>query len=200
MGMPTSKAGLAESLFTSVQRRVLGLLFGQPNRRFQGAEIIRLAESGSGAVHRELQRLSGSGLITVTTIGTQKFYQANRKSPVFRELHGLVRKTVGLEGPLVEALAPFGKRVRVAFVYGSFAKGKETARSDVDLMVIGTRLDYPDLYVALERAEKILNRSISPHLMTPAEWRKKLSAGNHFVAKVKTQAKLFIVGSDDDLA
>ncbi len=199
MGMTTSQAGLAESLFTSVQQRVLGLLFGQPRRRFQGAEIIRLAQSGSGAVHRELQRLSGSGLVTVTPVGTQKFYQANHKSPVFRELHGLVRKTVGIQGPIAEALDPFVNRIRAAFVYGSFAKGKETAGSDVDLMVIGRQLRYVDLFPTLVKAEKILSRPINPHLMTHSDWEKKLSAGNHFVVKVAAQPKLFVIGSERDL-
>lgn len=199
MGIDVKPVGLAEALFTSVQQRVLGLLFGQPGRRFQGVELIRLAASGTGAVHRELTRLAASGLINVTSVGSQKFYQANRASPVFRELHGLVRKTVGVELPLAESLAPLAKRVRAAFVYGSFAKGKETTRSDVDIMVIGARLEYPDLYLALQQAEKLLGRPINPHLMTHAEWKKKLDARNHFVAKVSAQPKLFLIGSEDDL-
>lgn len=199
MGMIASHPGLAESLFTRVQQRVLGLLFGQPGRKFQGAELIRLAASGTGAVHRELKRLSGSGLITESSVGNQRFYQANHRSPVFNELRGLVRKTVGVQAPLAEALAPLAKRIRAAFVYGSLAKGKETARSDVDLMVVGTRLDYPDLYLTLQHAERLLGRPISPHLMTHPEWRKKLADRNHFVAKVNQQPKLFVIGSDDDL-
>jgi predicted nucleotidyltransferase len=199
MGMPNVDTGLAESLFTSVQQRVLGLLFGQPRRSFQGAEIIRLAESGTGAVHRELQRLGHSGLVTVTSVGSQKFYQANHKSPVYRELQGLVRKTVGIQGTLAEALAPVAEHIHTAFVFGSFAKGKETANSDIDLMVIGSRLEYPELYLALERAEKVLSRPINPHLMSATEWKKKLADRNHFVVKVLARPKLFVIGSQDDL-
>src|SRR5438128_2978480 len=87
--------GLADALFSRVQQRVLALLFGQPDRRFQSAELIRLARGGTGAVHRELGRLSEAGWITVTRSGNQKHYQANRNAPAFAELHGLVIKTVG---------------------------------------------------------------------------------------------------------
>ena len=86
--------GLADALFSPVQQRVLGLLFGQPERRFQSAEVIRLARSGTGAAHRVLIRLAAAGFVTVTRTGNQKHYQANWESPVFTELHSLVVKVV----------------------------------------------------------------------------------------------------------
>ncbi len=89
--------------------------------------MITLADSGTGAVHRQLVRLAESGLITATRVGNQKHYQANRDSPVFAELHGLVVKTIGIAGPLEEALALFRDRIQAAFVYGSIAKGTDTA-------------------------------------------------------------------------
>lgn len=104
----SDRAGIGAVLFTPVQQRVLGLLYGQPERRFQSAELIRLAASGTGATHRLLARLADSGLVTVEWIGNQKHYQANRASPVFKELHGLVVKTSGLDYPLRDA--PAGAR------------------------------------------------------------------------------------------
>src|SRR3954471_14193664 len=98
--------GLAGALFTPVQQRLLRFLFGQPERRFQSAEIIRLVAGGTGAAHRQLQRLADSGLVSVTREGAQKYYQANARSPIFPELHGLVVKTVGVVEPLRRALAP----------------------------------------------------------------------------------------------
>jgi hypothetical protein len=94
MGTTTipSTSGLADALFTPVQQRVLGLLFGQPSRRFQSAELIQLAESGTGAEHRQLQCLADSGLVTATRVGNQKHYQANPESPIFAELRGLIVK------------------------------------------------------------------------------------------------------------
>lgn len=195
-----STSGLAEPLFTSVQRRVLGLLFGQPERRFQSGEIIRLAASGTGAVHRLLQRLETAGLVTVTRIGNQKHYQANRQSPIFEELHGLVVKTVGLIEPLRAALAPLAARIQAAFVFGSAAKGTDRAASDIDLMVLTERLGYADLYSALQEAEEQLARPVQPTVMTLAEWRSRRAQSDSFAARVAARPKLFVLGAEDDLA
>lgn len=201
MGMTAVPRGvLGGALFSRVQQRVLGLLFGQPDRSFQVAEVIRLVNSGSGAVQRELGRLAASELVTVTPIGNQKHYRANRDSPVFAELRGLVRKTFGLADPLREALAPLAARIHAAFIYGSVAKGVDTARSDIDLMVIAAGLSYPELYDALQAAEAVLLRQISPRLMTLEEWRHKRAAGSSFIVKVAAQPKLFVLGSESDLA
>jgi predicted nucleotidyltransferase len=197
---PAPSTRLADVLFSPVQQRVLALLFGQPERSFQGAEVIALAGSGTGAVHRQLVRLAESGLVTVTRVGNQKHYQANHDSPVFSELHRLVVKTMGLAGPLQEALAPFGDRIQAAFVYGSIAKRTDTAQSDIDLMVLCDDLAYSDLYSALQEAEATLHRPVHVSLMTPAEWRHKLATGNPFVTKVQAQPKVPLIGSADDLA
>jgi predicted nucleotidyltransferase len=205
MGTPEAKSpppaptALADVLFTPVQQRVLGLLFGQPERRFQSAELIRLAGAGTGAVHRLLTRLAATGLLRVETVGNQKCYRANERAPVYAELVGLVRKTVGLAGPLQAALAPLADRITAAFVYGSVAKGSDRAASDIDLMVIADDLDYATLTAALAAAEESLARPVSPNLMTRAEWRRKRAEADSFAARIATQPKVFVIGADDDL-
>jgi hypothetical protein len=103
MGMDTSPhagatrgANLADALFTRTQQRVLGLLFGQPTRSYYANELIGLAGAGSGAVQRELARLTRCGLLTVRPVGNQKHYQANPDSPLFAELCGIAQKILGL--------------------------------------------------------------------------------------------------------
>lgn len=205
MGMPKAESpppaptALADVLFTPVQQRVLGLLFGQPERRFQSAELIRLAGAGTGAVHRLLTRLAATGLAQVETVGNQKFYRANVHAPVYAELVGLVRKTVGLAGPLQAALAPLADRITAAFVYGSVAKGADRAASDIDLMVIADDLDYATLTAALAAAEESLARPVNPNLMTPAEWRRKRAEADSFAARIAAQPKVFVIGSEDEL-
>ena len=190
---------LAAVLFTPVQQRVFGLLFGQPGRRFQSAELIRLARSGTGATHRLLQRLAESGLVRSSTEGRQKYYQANAEAPVFDELCGLIRKTVGLAGPLHEALAPLGARIQAAFVYGSVASGEDRADSDIDLMVIAEDLDYPTLFEALQAAERQLGRAVHPNLMTPDRWHRKCAERDSFAARLRDGPRLFVLGGDDEL-
>src|ERR1700704_2154174 len=99
-------AGLADALFNMTQQRVLGLLFGQPGRSYYATELIKLAAAGSGAVQRELERLTHGGLVTVRALGKQKHYQANSASLLFAELSAIVEKTFGLAEPVREALLP----------------------------------------------------------------------------------------------
>ena len=190
--------GLVGALFSPVQQVVLGLLFGQPERRFQSGELIRLADSGTGAVHRVLTTLADAGLVSVDRVGNQKYYQANRASPVFDELHGLIIKTSGLLGPLRAALAPLADRIRAAFVYGSIAKGTDRAASDIDVMVISDHVDYTELFSALRPIESALARTVSPNLMSLAEWRRKQKQAG-FAARIAGQPRLFVLGSEDDL-
>ena len=196
----TDAVRIQDALFPSVQQRVLGILFGQPDRKFQGAELIRMINSGTGAVHRQLTSLAASGLVNVTQIGNQKHYQANPKSPVFEELCGLIRKTVGLREPLQRSLEPWEDLIDVAFIYGSIARGTDTAGSDIDMMLLGEGLDYVNVYEALQKAESKLQRQINPNLSTLSEWRNKLNKKNPFIVNVNKQAKLFIHGSEDELA
>jgi len=199
MGRKSSTNSLADALFTPVQQRVLGLLFGQPDRRFQSAELIRLAQGGVGAVLRQLVRLEKAGLVEVTRIGNQRHYQARRASPVFAELHGLITKTVGIVEPLRTSLKAKAESIRAAFVFGSIAKRSDHARSDIDLMVISDALGYPDLFEALQAAEASLSRPINPTVMSVAAWRTKTEQENSFAARVAAQPKLFVIGSDDGL-
>ncbi len=199
MGTRAPRSSLADALFMPVQQRVLGLLFGQPDRRFQSAEIIRLAKGGTGAVHRQLSRLETAGLLSVTRSGNQKHYQARRDSPLFPELHGLVTKTIGLVEPLRHALERHASAIRAAFVYGSVPKGTDTAGSDIDLLVVSDRLQYPEVFEALQGAEQALARPVHPTVMTAADWRAKRSRRDSFAARVAAQPKLFVIGSDDDL-
>jgi predicted nucleotidyltransferase len=197
--MQAPTAGLSDALFAKTQRRVLGLLFGNPDRSYFANEIVRLAESGIGAVHRELATLEASGLVTATRIGNQKHYQANRASPIFEELRGIVVKTFGVADVLREALAPLAARIRAAFIYGSVAKGSDTAASDIDLMVISNEATYSDLFALAAEAERRLGRKVNPTVYTPAELRKKVAAKNAFATRVLEQPKVFVSGSENDL-
>lgn len=194
------RTSLANALFSSVQQRVLGYLFGQPERSFFATELIKLAGGGSGAVQRELARLEDSELVTVARVGTQKHYQANPKSPIFAELCAIAQKTVGLAEPLRKALKPLAKRIVAAFVFGSVSKRSDTATSDIDVLVITDTVEYPDVFAALQSAETTLGRTVNPTVYTPANWRKKRKEGNAFVVKVSAQPKIFLIGSEEDLA
>ena len=192
--------GVADALFAKVQQRVLGVLFGNPGRSFYANEVINLAQSGTGAVQRELQRLEASQLVTATRVGKQKHYQANAGSPVFQELRSLVLKTTGLADVLGAALAPKSDQIRAAFVYGSIAKGGDTASSDVDVMIISDSLTYADLFGMLEDASARIGRKIAPTIYSRKELSRRRKHDNAFVTRVLAQPKIWLIGSDRDLA
>lgn len=195
-----SRPGVADALFAKVQQRVLGVLFGNPGRSFYANEVIGLARSGTGAVQRELARLEAAGLVVASRIGKQKHYQANQRSPVFAELRALVLKTSGLADVLREALTPVADKVRAAFVYGSIAKGQDTAASDIDLMVISERLTYADLFGTLEDASAHLGRKVAPTIYSPKELARRRKQDSAFVSRVLEQPKLWLIGHEGSLA
>jgi predicted nucleotidyltransferase len=190
---------ISNALFSKVQQRVLGLIFGQPERSFYTSEIVRSIHSGTGAVERELSRLRLSGLVSMEQIGNQKHYRANQKSPIFEELQSLVVKTVALTEPLKKSLEPYSAEIKAAFVYGSVAKDADTALSDIDLMVIGDDLDYSEIYTALQSAEEILRRKVNPIFLTQADWKRKASQKGSFVSQIAVLPKRFIFGAESDI-
>lgn len=194
------RKGLAGALFTRTQQRVLGLLFGQPDRSFYASEVISRARAGSGAVQRELLRLEEAGLVTSQRLGRQKHYQANAHSPLFEELRSIIRKTVGLLEPLRDALGPIASKIQAAFVYGSVPGHKDTAVSDIDLMIISDELTYGDLFHALESASAQLGRRVNPTIYTMANFKKRVRGRNAFVTRMMARPKLWLIGSDRDIA
>jgi predicted nucleotidyltransferase len=186
---------VADALFTSTQRRVLAILFGQSDRSFFATEIFRQAKSGRGSVQRELERLTASGLVSVTTIGAQRHYQANAEAPVFEELRSIIRKTVGLTDPIRAALQPLAKKLNVAFIYGSVARGEERADSDIDLLLVSNDLTLEEVIRRLLPVERSLQRTINPTLYTTAEYARR--DRNAFLKKVTSGKKIMLLGSDD---
>lgn len=193
------KVSLVAVLFSGTQQRVLGLLFGQPDRSFYATELIALAGMGSGGVQRELARLAQSGLITVRSVGNQKHYQANPESPIYAELCGIVRKTVGLAEPLREALGSMASKIQAAFVYGSVAKKTDTAASDIDLMIVSDTLEYGDTFLALQAAAEQLGREINPTIYLRKELARRIRSGDTFATRVLSQPKVWLIGGENDL-
>lgn len=187
-----------DALFTKTQQRVLSILFGQPFRSFYANEIIRLANCGAGAVQRELEKLLASHLITVSKIGNQKHFQANTNSPIFKELHQIVVKTFGIADVLRQGLLGLLPNIEVAFIYGSVAKGLETANSDIDVMIIGS-VSNQEVLTALGPLQITLARKINPTIYTVDEISQRYKIGKTFVLRVLEQAKIFIKGSEDEL-
>lgn len=188
----------AEVLFGNYHRRILALLLLQPEQSFYVREIARLADIPAGSVHRELKRLAESGILLREPVANQVRYRANRDCPIFPELAGIFVKTAGLADVLREALLPLGKKIDLAFIFGSVAKGTEGVGSDVDLFVVG-RVSFADVVKATAKCQERLRREVNPVVMKKSEFTGKYRQGDRFVTRIVHEPKILILGTRDEL-
>ena len=186
------------SLFGRTRGQILSLLFGHPDESFYLRQIVRLTSVGLGAAQRELTYLCQAGMLQRKVQGRQVYFQADRQSPVFTDLQGLVLKTVGVAGVLTRALALFENRVEAAFLFGSLTKGSFDSRSDIDVMVIGD-VSFGETVAALTSAQEELMREINPVVFPSDEFRQKVARGDHFLITVLREPKIFLMGSEHEL-
>lgn len=191
---------IGSTLFGKTRLSILALLYGRVDRQFYLSEIVRAVGGGRGrgAVQRELKRLTDAGLLRRAVRGNQVYFQANSDCPVFADLKGLIVKTAGVVDVLRTALAPLGKCIHVAFIYGSIVRGEETADSDVDLLIVG-EVTLFDVVSALASAQEMLRREVNPSIYPAEEVREKVDDGDHFLTTVMASPKLFVIGDEDEL-
>jgi len=191
--------GLADTLFSKTQQKVLGLLYGHPDQTFYTKEILRSTGMGVATIKRELDRMLAAGILQMNKVGNQHPYQANPQCPIYQELLAIARKTFGVADVLRNCLEPALDEIDLAFIYGSMAKNEDTARSDIDLMVVTDKLTYADLMQHLVDAEKTLGRSVNPSIYTLAQVKKKLSQKASFITRVMDQPKIWVKGTESDI-
>ncbi len=199
--MSTDLAGkaLGAALFGHTRRAVLALLYTHPDERFFLRQISRRAGISPGSLHRELIRLAKAGILQRNVSARQVHYQANPECPIFPELKSLVIKTVGMGDVLRSALEPMRRRIEIAFVYGSVARGDWRKQSDVDLLIVGD-VDFSEVVAELGPSQKVLGREVNPTVYSSAEFKSKLAGGHHFLSSVLDQSKLFLIGGERELA
>jgi len=190
---------LVEVLFGAYRRQILSLLLLRPDESFYVREIGRLAGVPAGSLHRELKLLSDAGLLQRSTAGNQVRYQVDRTCPIHGELAGIFLKTAGLADVLREALTPIAGKIRVAFIFGSVAQGKERATSDVDVLVVGSA-SFAAVVSALSRAGERLRREVNPVVMTQAAFEAKRASRDRFVARVVREPKIVLLGDASEFA
>jgi len=200
--MPGSRnllRGEVPPLFGKTRQRLLALLYRRADQEHLQERLIQLAGLGRGTVQRELEFLARAQVVRRLVRGRQVYFQANRESPIYGELRGLVLKTAGLADALRAGLAPLAGGLRVAFIYGSIAKGTERRASDVGVMLIGD-VSFAQASDALGRAQEALGREINPSVYAAADFRAKLAARHHFLRTVLAGEKIFLIGEERELA
>ncbi len=191
-------SSLGQLLFGDTRRAILALLYGHAEEQFYLRDLVRRTETGLGAAQRELKQLTEAGLVLRVRRGNQVYYQANSSNPIFPELKGILTKTAGIRDVIEQALKPVADRVRVAFIFGSVAKGAEKASSDIDILVIG-EVGFAEVVSSLNMVETKLGREINPTVYPPSEYAAKLKQKYHFLSTVLRQKKIFVIGDEHEL-
>jgi predicted nucleotidyltransferase len=182
---------------SSARVKILKLLLLNEEKRYYQREIAELVGLPVRAVQREGARLTAIGLLHRIEDGNRVYFQVNTACPIFPELKRILLKTVALDLLLSEALVRDG-RIEVAFIYGSYAANQETVASDVDLFVIGS-ISGRQLSAALRPVQAEIQREFSHHLVTPEEYRERLSRQDGFLRNVLEGPKIFVVGNEEKL-
>jgi hypothetical protein len=199
---PPPRASLADALFPKVRQRVLAVMFDAPQRSFYMGEVIALAQSGTGAVQRELADLTAAGLLSVQKHGKQKHYQANADSPVFHALSELVGKTMGVPNVLGAALEPLGRDISAAFVYDGKPGAPRDEHAPVTAVLFSSSLGSAGssaVATALQGAANTLGRQLSFTLYTPESVASAVQQDSSFVARLLQAPKTWFIGSEDQL-
>ena len=185
-------------LFPKTRQGILAAMFVRPEKSWYIAELARRMGVPSSSLQRELQELTGAGILKSHRQGRMAYFQPNTDSPLYPDLRGLLLKTAGLVDVLREALEPLAGQMRLAFVYGSMASGEQRGDSDVDLMVVGD-VSPAALAMPLRGARDALGREINPTVYSQAEFARKRTQNDSFLARVMAKPRLLVVGSEDDL-
>jgi uncharacterized protein len=187
---------LAQLVCSRVRSEIFRVLFGLDESELHLREIGRQTGFAIGTVQQDIGKLVKLGLVIRRQDGNRVCYSANVSHPLYPDIRQIVLKTVGLADVLAELLKDDG--IRCAFVFGSAASGKTDSDSDIDLMVIGN-IGLRIVSDLLSEAGTRLGREINPHVMSVAEFEKRLSEQDHFLASVLASPKIFAAGSEHDL-
>lgn len=189
---------LSSLLFSEYRKRILGLLLLKPNASYHVRELARLTNTAPGTLHKELAKLTISGILQSKKVGNQVHYSANLACPIYEELASIFRKTSGLADVLAEALISVKDQITVAFVFGSVGRGEQQSTSDVDVMIIGA-LSFGDAVQLLHPTQAILQREINPVVYSTEEFQRRVKNNDSFLNEVLTKPKLFIIGAENEL-
>lgn len=188
---------LSEILSSNIRAEIFRHLFGAEKRSLHLREIARRTGFAIGTVQQEINKLQRLDIITRIKDGNRIYYKANTDNPLYPEIRNLVFKTNGLADLLKNALSSETK-IKIAFVFGSFATNEEKAGSDVDLMIIGD-IGLRKLTGLLMDVSEKFGREINPYRLTENEFIKRESENDHFLQKVLKSPKIFIIGTEDEL-
>lgn len=177
-----------KSLFSSAIRAdVLALLLNNPEERFYVREIATLLRKNPSGVKRELDNLEKMGILISKKVANLKYFQAEKKSPLFTELKSLIAKSLGIPGALKTLLKTSG--TKSAFIYGPFAESEDA--DSVDVFIVGPAILSID---GLKDIEEKFGKKINATIMDEAEFKTKREGGDVDLERLLSGNKIILMG------
>lgn len=179
-------------LFTSNTRaEIMRILFDGESKEYYLRDIEKRTHIHINSLQKEVKHLLSIDLIKARKDGNRIYYKANVESPIYIDLVSIVEKTVGIVALLKDKLRD--PKIECAFIFGSMAKNKEKAASDIDLIIIGD-LGMRALTKLLSGLQEKLGREINPHIYTKEEFIKRIKSKDHFITSVLKEEIKPIIG------
>lgn len=152
---------------------------------------------GKRSLQVELARLEAMGLVRRAPEGARVVYRRDDANPRWRGIESLVAEYApGLI--LRDALHDVGG-IDAAFVFGSLARGDARADSDIDLLILGDRIDDAELGEALLNASLVLDRRLDVKRYDSERFRRDAAPGASFLPSALASPLYFVIGSRDSL-
>jgi hypothetical protein len=120
----------------------------------------------SNAIRIELNRMEDVGLLHSLRDGNKKVYQANRKHPLFDDIHSIIMKEAGIDRVIEKVIHRMGKLFCV-YLTGDFAQGKDSPV--IELILVGENIDREYLARKVAQAEELVGRKVSYVVLEPDE-------------------------------
>ncbi|MHB8881320.1 MAG: winged helix-turn-helix domain-containing protein [Thermodesulfovibrionales bacterium] len=184
----TKSRDTLKSLFSSAIRAdILALLLNNSDERFYVREIATLLRKNPSGVKRELDNLEKMGVLISKKVANLKYFQAEKKSPLFSELKSLIAKSLGVHGALKAALKSSG--VKIAFIHGPYTESEEV--DTVDLFLVGASAVTGEGFKDIE--EKF-SKKINTTSIDEAEFKNKRESNDADLEKLLSGNKILLMG------
>ena len=177
------------------QYSILAILGENPRREYHLHELGRLIGKKPGLFQRGINSLEKEGLIISRKQRNLRLFRINENHPLRNEMMALVRKICGIEALLRNAVMNI-PGIRIALIYGSYARNKMRADSDVDLLIVTDDPKAEDILVeALDGIEKALQREVNYRIYDMEDFGRKRRSGDPFLQEVLSGEQISLKGS-----
>ncbi|MCK4553451.1 nucleotidyltransferase domain-containing protein [Candidatus Parcubacteria bacterium] len=170
------------NLKSKIAIKILGFYFLNNGAKKYLNELSRILNADAGNLDKKLKELEKEGILLSEILGKERYYFLNKKYPLLKEIKKIYELKHGLEAKLLSALKNL-KKIKEAYIFGSYAKGNFDPGSDVDILLIGDHSSIEAKKRILELQSQ-LQREFNIIDLTEAEYLKLKRSKDDFIKNI----------------